>query len=165
MNDPMTKVRTEPDSEPHTEKGIEPEAELMTTPETQAMSKPTLYFDGGCPLCRREIDHYRRLDRSDRVRWIDLHQAADELNAVGLDTETAMRRIHLRAPDGRLISGVPAFVSLWDELPVYRLLARAVRALRLSAPLDWGYRHFADWRFRRRCRDGVCDTAPARRSR
>ena len=125
---------------------------------TKAITKPTLYFDGGCPLCRREIAHYRRLDRAGRVRWLDLHQAGDELRAVGLDTEAAMRRIHLRASDGRLISGVPAFVALWDELPGYRRLAQAVRVLRLSGPLDWGYRHFAHWRFRRRCRDGVCGT-------
>lgn len=134
----------------------EQKTELTTESTIDTMTRPTLYFDGGCPLCRREIAHYQRLDRSNRVRWIDLHQAADELRGLGLDTETAMRRIHLQAPDGRLISGVPAFVALWDELPLYRFLARAVRALRLLGPLEWGYGHFADWRFRRRCDDAVC---------
>jgi hypothetical protein len=31
-----------------------------------------------------------------------------------------------------------------------------VERLGLIRPLDWGYAHFADWRFRRRCADGAC---------
>jgi hypothetical protein len=25
--------------------------------------KSVVFFDGGCPMCRREIDHYRRNDQ------------------------------------------------------------------------------------------------------
>lgn len=124
---------------------------------TDSTSRLTTYYDGGCPLCSKEIAHYRRVDRDQRVRWVDLTAAADELAAIGLDQATAMRRLHAREPGGRLLSGVPAFIAIWHRLPGYRFLARAVEALRLTRPLEWGYRRFADWRFRQRCRDGVCD--------
>ncbi|MGB5735815.1 MAG: DUF393 domain-containing protein [Thiohalocapsa sp.] len=116
----------------------------------------TTYYDGGCPLCSKEIAHYRRVDRNQRVRWVDLTEAADELAAIGLDTSTAMRRLHVQEADGRLLSGVPAFVAIWRRLPGYRVLARVVEALGLIRPLEWGYARFADWRFRRRCDDGAC---------
>jgi len=122
------------------------------------MNRPTLttYYDGGCPLCSKEIAHYRRIDRAQRISWIDITAHPHALRASGLDVATAMRRLHVRTGDGRLISGVPAFVAIWQQLPGYRLLAHLVRLLRLTRPLDVAYGRFADWRFRRRCRDGAC---------
>ncbi len=122
------------------------------------MNRPrlTTYYDGGCPLCSKEIAHYRRIDRARRIRWIDITAQSDALREVGLDIATAMRRLHVWTGDGRLISGVPAFVAIWQQLPGYRLLARLVCLLRLTRPLDLAYGQFADWRFRRRCRYGRC---------
>jgi hypothetical protein len=42
---------------------------MPTTPEL------TIFFDGACPLCRREIAHYLRRDRSGRLAALDI--AAD----------------------------------------------------------------------------------------
>ena len=123
------------------------------------MTQLTTFFDGGCPLCSREIAHYRRLDRAQRIRWVDITTEPDALAAVGLDQATAMRRLHVQDAAGRLIQGVPAFVAIWRQLPGYRLLARLVTGLKLTTPLDWAYRRFADWRFRRRCQDGHCAIA------
>lgn len=116
----------------------------------------TAFYDGGCPLCSKEIAHYRRVDRAGRVRFVDITSAPVELAAVGLDTATAMRRLHVLEPDAGLLQGVPAFIAIWQRLPGYRLLARVVLALRLVRPLDRAYARFADWRFRRRCADGAC---------
>ncbi len=127
----------------------------MTPTETHRTAFTTFY-DGGCPLCSKEIAHYRRIDRAGLIRWVDITQDAEALADVGLDKSTAMRRLHVQETDGQLLQGVPAFVAIWRRLPGYRLLARVVSALRLTAPLDAAYRRFADWRFERRCRDGAC---------
>ncbi|MGB5830698.1 MAG: DUF393 domain-containing protein [Thiohalocapsa sp.] len=124
--------------------------------ESTLMFQLTTFYDGGCPLCSKEIAHYQRVDRAGRIRWIDLTTDAEALSAAGFDAETAMRRLHVRDVEGQLISGVPAFVAVWQQLPGYRLLAWVVTALRLSGPLDRTYARFADWRFERRCRDGAC---------
>lgn len=34
-------------------------------------SKPTLYFDGGCPVCIREVAMYRNQPGADGVCWVD----------------------------------------------------------------------------------------------
>lgn len=123
---------------------------------TDSSTHLTTYYDGSCPLCSKEIAHYRRVDRQHRVRWVDLTKAAEELAEVGLDTQTAMRRLHVRAPDGQLISGIPAFIAIWQQLPGYHLLAKFVRTMRLTSALEWCYDYFADWRFRQRCNNGAC---------
>jgi predicted DCC family thiol-disulfide oxidoreductase YuxK len=116
----------------------------------------TAYFDGGCPMCSKEIAHYRRIDRRSAIDWVDITNDGGALAAVGIDYPTAMRRIHARDADGNLLTGVPAFVAIWQRLPGYRHLATLVQGLRLVPLLDWAYGRFADWRLRRRCRDGAC---------
>ena len=74
-------------------------------------SELTIYFDGSCPLCRREIALYRRLPGADRLQWVDV--SAGAMLGEGLSCEAAMRRFHVRDDSGRLLSGGAAFARLW----------------------------------------------------
>jgi predicted DCC family thiol-disulfide oxidoreductase YuxK len=122
--------------------------------------KPKMYFDGSCPLCRREVAHYRFLDRRDRVDWVDISREADLLSTHGIDPDAAMRRLHAIDEQGRVVSGVSAFVAVWRQLPVYRYLAWLVEQLDLVPLLDRLYVRFAAWRLRRRCGSGTCPSRP-----
>ncbi len=119
--------------------------------------KTTMFFDGGCPLCSREVAHYRRLDRSGRIHWVDITNQPETLLEYGIAYGAAMERLHALDEHGQVVSGVPAFVAVWRQLPGYRHLAGAVEGLSLVPVLDWLYRRFASWRLKRRCRDGACD--------
>jgi predicted DCC family thiol-disulfide oxidoreductase YuxK len=119
--------------------------------------KTTMFFDGGCPLCSREVAHYRRLDRGSRILWVDITDHPETLSEYGIAYGTAMERLHALDEDGQVVSGVPAFVAVWRQLPGYRHLARVVEGLGVVPVLDWLYTRFASWRLKRRCRDGACD--------
>ena len=116
----------------------------------------TVFFDGGCPLCRREIEHYRTLKALAPIQWIDATQSDDLLSAHGLDRLQALQRFHVLDASGSFHVGARGFLALWSQLPYYRALSGIVRILHLQSVLDWGYVRFADWHFQRRCRDGVC---------
>jgi predicted DCC family thiol-disulfide oxidoreductase YuxK len=116
----------------------------------------TVYFDGRCPLCRREIAHYRRRDRAGRVRWVDLHRAGPELEALGVAPQAALQRLHVLDRARRLHTGVAAFAVVWDQLPGYRWLSRAVRIPGLIPLLERGYGLVTRWRLRGRCGEGTC---------
>ena len=111
----------------------------------------TMFYDGGCSLCRREVHHYRRLDRDRNVRWIDISVGEDQLAAFGLTRESAMGRLHVLDAAGQVQTGAAAFSVLWSALPYYRWLARIIRYLRLIPVLECFYRPFARWRLARRC--------------
>ncbi len=53
-----------------------------------------------------------------------------------------MRRFHVRAGDGRLLSGAAAFVEVWARLPRWRWAARAASIPGALTVLEWGYRRF-----------------------
>lgn len=126
------------------------------------MHLTAVFYDGACPLCRREIAHYRKLRGATRVSWIDIAHDDASLEAHGLRREVALARFHVRDRAGHWHSGAWAFAELWSNLAGYRWLAAGLRAMRLLPLLDRAYVHFARWRLRRRCSADRCDLNPER---
>lgn len=86
------------------------------------MAEVDVWFDGDCPLCRREIGLMRRLDRRGAITFIDV--AGDE--SCPIDRAELLARFHARE-DGRMLSGAAAFAAMWRAIPLLRpvgLLAR-----------------------------------------
>jgi predicted DCC family thiol-disulfide oxidoreductase YuxK len=97
-------------------------------------------YDGGCPLCRREIALYRRAEGAEAIAWCDVSPA--DAAPSGLSREEAMRRFHVIDADGRLRSGADAFIALWLSLPRWRWLGRAAGVPPLPWLLERAYRGF-----------------------
>jgi hypothetical protein len=76
-----------------------------------------LFFDGGCPLCSREVAHYRVLDRRNRIRWVDIGREPEALVEHGIDRSAAMQRLHAVDETGGVVTGMAAFVAVWRKLP------------------------------------------------
>ena len=115
-----------------------------------------VFFDGGCPLCSREIAHYRRLKGADTVNWVDIRQREDELYSHGLTLNQAMSRFHVLDRKGNWQTGAYGFIEMWEQLPAYRWLSRLLRRLYLVPLLDFAYGHFARWRLKRSCDENTC---------
>ena len=126
--------------------------------QADSAAKPIVLFDGGCPLCRREIAHYRRLKGADDLEWVDIAPHDDVLGTFGIAKAEAMTRFHVKQANGRWATGAYGFAVVWSRLQGYRWLASLVRVFRLLPLLDWGYTRVTAWRLKRRCAGGSCDT-------
>jgi len=102
----------------------------------------TLYFDGACPVCTREIEVYRRAEGAERIAFVDVTRSAPEALGPGLSAEAALARLHLRRADGRLVSGAEAFATLWLSLPRWAWIGRIASAPVALPILELGYRSF-----------------------
>ena len=118
--------------------------------------RAAVFFDGGCPLCRREIAHYRRIDKTQRLCWVDVASEPEALSRHGLSLEAAMAELHVLDGDGHWQRGIDAFLVIWQQLPAYRWLAKIITAVGLRRPLALAYGRFAAWRNQRRCGDRGC---------
>ncbi|MGN6581917.1 MAG: thiol-disulfide oxidoreductase DCC family protein [Bordetella sp.] len=105
-------------------------------------TKPTLYYDGGCPVCSREVAMYRRQPGAQDVCWVDVSRCDAADLGPGLSRDAAMSRLYLRLPDGRLVSGAMAFATLWQSLPRLAFLGRLLSARPVVWLLEAVYRLF-----------------------
>ena len=105
------------------------------------ISKATVYFDGSCPLCRAEISYYRRKDHDDALCFVDISKSG-AMPPEGITQARAMKRFHVRASDGRILSGAAAFVEVWTRLPRWRWAARLAGLPGVTPLLEVGYRLF-----------------------
>lgn len=81
-----------------------------------------VYFDGSCPMCRREIAVYQNITPDQPIAWVDVSKPDTPL-PQGQSKEQLMARFHTRTAQGELLSGAAAFVHVWAQLPGWRVLA------------------------------------------
>jgi len=105
----------------------------------------TLLYDGGCPLCLREVTFLRRRDQrlhpdAARLAFVDIDAVdytPDQHN--GISYREAMGRIHAIQADGTVLRDVEVFRA------AYRLIGLGW----LYAPSAWpGLRQLADVAYR-----------------
>ncbi|MBX3507758.1 MAG: DUF393 domain-containing protein [Parvibaculum sp.] len=101
-----------------------------------------VYYDGSCPLCRREIDFYRRREGARAINWVDVSKADYAGGDGAPERETAMKRFHVKRADGALVSGGAAFAELWVALPALRPIGILFRYPPFSWAITIGYRLF-----------------------
>lgn len=87
------------------------------------MSALEVWFDGDCPLCRREIALMRGLDRRGAIVFTDV---ANGQGSCPLDRAELLARFHARE-DGVILSGAAAFAAMWRAVPLLRPLGLAAR--------------------------------------
>ena len=109
----------------------------------------TVFYDGKCGLCAREIAYYRRIAPAGVFAWHDITESAELLHSAGISLAEGLKLLHVQDETGQLHIGVDAFIVIWKSLPRWRVLALLV-ALPVVRPLtNYVYRAFATWRFSR----------------
>ena len=123
----------------------------------------TVFFDGACPICEREIALMKRLDRRRQLAFCDFSTQDYDAASSGFATEDLGAVIHARWADGSVITGVEVFRAMWEAVGL-GALARLSR-LSLVEPLVLrAYAWFARNRMRltgrsHECTGDVCKSA------
>ena len=108
------------------------------------MDAVTVWYDGGCPLCLREMALMRRLDRRGRIAFVD---ASDGATTCPLDRGAMLARFHASEGD-RLHSGAAAFAAMWRAVPLLRPLGLAARNSLVLRAIERLYVRFLKLRLR-----------------
>lgn len=109
----------------------------------------TVFYDGKCGLCSKEINHYRQIAPIGIFDWQDITESADKLRQEGVSLSVGLKLLHARDRNGQMHVGVDAFILIWKQLKRWRVLAFLVGLPLVRQIANAAYRVFASWRFKR----------------
>jgi predicted DCC family thiol-disulfide oxidoreductase YuxK len=131
----------------------------MAAEETLENSqKTTVYFDGLCHLCSREINHYRKMKGSENINFVDITSSAFDSAKENLDPVRIHQSMHVRDKFGQIHVGVDAFIAIWGELPALQFLVPIARIAPVHLLLRSFYSVFA--KIRPLLPRKSCETSP-----
>ena len=99
----------------------------------------TLLFDGGCPLCVREVRFLQRRDSLGRLEFVDIDAADYDPEAhAGISYRVAMGRIHAITGSGEVLRDVAVFREAYRLIGLGWLYAPTRWPL-IGSVVDWVY--------------------------
>ena len=114
------------------------------------INRTVVFYDGGCSLCSKEINHYKHCDRRHLIDWIDIQSDANWLQQLGISREEAMQELHVLRWDGVVVKGAAAFASIWSKIPRYAIFGKLLYRFHMLPLANWFYKKFANWHYKKR---------------
>lgn len=109
----------------------------------------TVFYDGKCGLCSREINYYRNIAQRGVFEWRDVTEHAGELEKHGISLVEGLKQMRAVDADGQWHAGADAFILIWRQLSRWRVLAVIVALPIVRQVANLVYWLWAAWRFRR----------------
>lgn len=96
---------------------------------SQLKDNYTLYYDGACPLCRKEVNWLKKrcASKSYQLGFIDISEPSFDPKPTGRSLEALMKALHLKGPDG----------EWWTAMDATRIIYREIGLGWLMAPTAW----------------------------
>ena len=85
----------------------------------------TVWFDGGCPLCTREIALFRKLDQRKAIHFEDV---SGPNPSCPIDAAQLLTRFHSQEAGQPIVSGAAAFAAMWRAISLLRPFGELARA-------------------------------------
>ncbi|UUM31909.1 thiol-disulfide oxidoreductase DCC family protein [Vibrio japonicus] len=101
------------------------------------MQKLTIFYDGTCPICVREMNALKQRDQGHRLTLVDTH-SEEFARYPQIDAQKASTVLHALDERNRLLLGLDVTYQAW------KLVGKGW----LYAPLRWpGIKPLADWSY------------------
>ena len=109
----------------------------------------SVFFDGKCNLCSKEINYYQRIAPKNTFNWVDITKTPGELDKFEIKLSDGLRLMHVADSNGNISTGVDAFIIMWKQIKYWKILGLFVSLPIVKQIANLLYQYFADWRFNR----------------
>lgn len=125
------------------------------------MEKLTVLYDGKCPLCYKEILHYKKKDSKDLLKCIDITHPDFNIDEYGLNMDAVNLKLHAVDESGNVFTGIDTFIEIWRRVPGFNIFTKIAQINFLRPIFDIFYIIFAKYIRpklpKRDCDSGYCE--------
>jgi len=108
----------------------------------------TVFYDGKCNLCSKEINHYKEISPEGVFNWQDITISDNELKNANISLVEGLKILHAMDENGQIHKGVDASILMWKALGKWRFLAYVISLPLVYQVTKLAYRIFAHYRFK-----------------
>jgi len=105
----------------------------------------TIYYDGDCPLCMKEMQLLKRHDNKKYIHFIDLHNDNFSIDYPHINLSEAIRVLHGQLNTGKMLLGLDVTCKAWSLVGKHKWLT-ILRWPLIRIVADIIYRVFARYR-------------------
>ncbi len=92
-----------------------PQGPLPTSKIPMNSVKLTVFYDGRCPLCKREVNFLQKRNQEGNLKFIDIDSSDIQLyEEYGITYRDAMEKIHAIKSDGSIIKDIKVFENAYN---------------------------------------------------
>lgn len=113
------------------------------------LHKITVFYDGACGLCAKEIAHYKKIAPNEIFDWVDITQDSTLFTALGYKISDGLKALHAQDRTGNMHIGVDAFLLIWRQIKCWKMLAILIGLPVIRHIASFIYKYFAHWRFQK----------------
>lgn len=109
----------------------------------------TVFYDGQCGLCSKEINYYQKIAPKNQFEWVDITTDPAPFTALGYTVEEGLKALHVQDNYGEIHTAIAAFIQIWRKLPRFKYLAAFINLPIIFSITSFVYKKFANWRFKK----------------
>lgn len=76
----------------------------------------TIFYDGACRMCTRQMENFRKQDTKERLLFIDITNQDFKAGEFGLDKAPIQKYIYAKDASSRIVRGIDAFIWIWGAV-------------------------------------------------
>ena len=80
-----------------------------------------VFYDGNCPICNREIELYKKLNKNKSVKWYNVYTDTKALKIINKSREECLKAFHVIDGD-KIYKETDAFFILWKDIKYFKIL-------------------------------------------
>ena len=111
--------------------------------ENQRNKKVTVFYDGSCSLCSREINFYKKRAEKGKFLWVDINHSKSLLSQYNLTLCKANAELHVVDENGKIQKGINGFRIIWRNVPGLSSLSTISGLPIVNGTLSLAYKLFA----------------------
>jgi predicted DCC family thiol-disulfide oxidoreductase YuxK len=105
-----------------------------------------VFYDGNCPICKREIELYKQLNKNKSIAWYNIYSDKKALKIINKSKEECLKAFHV-IDDNKIYKETEAFFILWKDIKYFKILYYLFNYKLIRYFLNIFYKIYAKYRY------------------